>query len=839
SDSEIAANLEGVTELNLQELRSSKGLLLKFSSALSLLDQDKLLSESNLILKHRFNIVPGLIYAEPSNAGSIETALLQLADDKRLTYIEPDYKIKVNALTLQQAKNAASEASAKVAARDLSLNGNNPHVVAVLDTGIDFNHIDLQNYIWMNGGEIPRNGIDDDGNGWIDDIYGWNFVENDKNPMDYHQHGTHVAGIIAGLSSSANSAADGIKLMALRVLDEYGVGSVSNVLQAFEYILANNIVLSNNSWGLKHHSMALFDALQVMNSHNHLLITAAGNNSQDVSKTPFYPASYKMDNLLSVASIGDSEQVSEFSNYGADNVELAAPGENIVSTIKSDTTGTMSGTSMAAAFVSSLGATLQQQAHELSGQELKQEILKRATISETNKTNVAEGRIITNSDAFFNYIEPDNTGNNTALDQTFSIIFPAAEVAIGEKIPLDVKGGVEPYHWTVNNAMIASIDENGVISGLTVGSAGIIVTDSNGVKSDELIVNVVPMSIVGADSNSISMNQATRFSARGGIPPFTWEASDNSILSYSVGTSDTSFIDITPNTMGAFTLKLVDSVGYVANSPTITISAPPLQVTPTAVQLSLNQSHQLIAQGGNSPYNWLSSDSNIVTVNNTGMIKAVAAGDVNIIVTDSAKQSQTVAVSVLNKLSIDVEKTILAPGDSLPISVLGGSGSYTWVSSDSNVVSISSDNLIVAANTGFATITASDDNGTSGSLEFEVRVVSINTDQNIISLASPDLSLSASGGREPYKWAVNNSSMATIDDKGNLHATTTGWVNVLVTDADGFSDSLSLFIDAPPLAVSHSNVVLGKQCTAQLSATGGDGNYQWTSSDESVATVTA
>ena len=234
-------------------------------------------------------------------------------------------------------------------------------VVGIVDTGIDYNHPDLRDNMWKNPGEIAGNNRDDDGNGFIDDVYGFNFVNNTGNPMDDDEHGTHVAGTIAAsLNNSqgvAGIASGAAKLMAIKFLDANGSGTYANAIRALNYATMMssrgvNLKVLNNSWGGYGTVPALEDAVNATNAAGMLFVASAGNESNDNDgEFKAIPASYAASNIISVAATNNLDELVSFSNYGATTVDLAAPGVGILSTTPGNRYQSFNGTSMAAPHV--------------------------------------------------------------------------------------------------------------------------------------------------------------------------------------------------------------------------------------------------------------------------------------------------------------------------------------------------------------------------------------------------------------------------------------------------------------------------------------------------------
>lgn len=279
-------------------------------------------------------------------------------------------------------------------------------IVAVVDTGIDYNHEDLKDVLWVNEKEIPGNGIDDDNNGYVDDVYGINTLVRDSegratgNNKDTHSHGTHVAGTIGAKQNNGigiAGIASNVKMMGIRSVPNSSDETDIDVAESFIYAAKNGAKIINCSFGKSRNegNNLIPETLKyIEEKYGVLVIAAAGNDSSDIDKRPTYPASHKSDNLLIVASTTKSGGMSYFSNYGKINVDVAAPGSDIFSTTPGNKYASMSGTSMASPTTAGVAAEILSHYPNLSPRQLKKVIMDSVTTNSrfTDKM-VSGGRI--------------------------------------------------------------------------------------------------------------------------------------------------------------------------------------------------------------------------------------------------------------------------------------------------------------------------------------------------------------------------------------------------------------------------------------------------------------
>ena len=222
--------------------------------------------------------------------------------------------------------------------------------VAVIDSGVDASHPDLAQNIWTNPSEIPGNGIDDDANGFVDDTSGWNFVANSPNAGDDNGHGTHVAGILGAKGGNGIGVAGvawNVKIMPIKVLDASAIGSASTLALGIRYAVANGAKIINLSVSGPGYSRAFEEAVQLASDSGVLVVGAAGNDGRSVDEAPVYPAAFQAPLMLAVSATAPGGGLSPVSNYGAGHVEIAAPGQDIVSTATGGGYERRTGTSMA------------------------------------------------------------------------------------------------------------------------------------------------------------------------------------------------------------------------------------------------------------------------------------------------------------------------------------------------------------------------------------------------------------------------------------------------------------------------------------------------------------
>jgi subtilisin family serine protease len=359
------------------------------------------LERSGLQVIRSYKIAP-ILHLRIKDGGDLQAKIAALKATGKYTFVEPNYRLTLCDTTPNDPRfgdqwglhnTGANFPGGGVAGADVSAprawdisTGDSNIIVAVIDTGIDYTHEDLKANMWVNPGEIAGNGQDDDGDGYVDDVYGYDFADHRPDPMPDPAatagaktgHGTHCAGIIGAVGSNGVDICGvnwNVRLMALKISDTNGVISIAAAIEAIDYAWKHGVRVVNASWGGYVYSEALQSVIQTAGLHGMLFCASAGNEANNNDITPAYPSSYGLDSIISVAATDNRDRLANFSNYGATTVDLAAPGVQILSTLPGNTLEAWDGTSMATPFVAGAAALLLSVHSNMSPAELKAEIL--------------------------------------------------------------------------------------------------------------------------------------------------------------------------------------------------------------------------------------------------------------------------------------------------------------------------------------------------------------------------------------------------------------------------------------------------------------------------------
>ncbi|MEB3156479.1 MAG: S8 family peptidase [Cyanobacteriota bacterium] len=416
---------------------------------------------------------------------SPEQALEELSKRPGVRFVEKNWRLQIQATSNDPSvtngstwglygessspANAFGSQAAEAWARGFTGSAN--VFVGVIDEGSQYNHSDLIGNAGVNPGEIGGNGIDDDGNGYVDDLYGWDFFNNDNSTYDGagDDHGTHVAGTIGAQGGNGLGLAGvnwDVSLLTAKFLGGTG-GTTANAIRAVDYFTdlktrhGLNLVATNNSWGGGGYSQGLYDAINRANNAGILFVAAAGNSS---TSTLSYPAAYDLPNVISVASIDSNGGLSSFSNFGSTWVDLGAPGGAITSTLPGNTYGTYSGTSMATPHVTGALALMRAAQPTATMAQLKQALLESVaqTASLVGKTATG-GRLDVNAaiDRLGQLVTP-NPGT-----PTYAVAAPAT-VNEGTTLTFTITttnlAAGTPLYWRLSGTGISTADFAGLSS---------------------------------------------------------------------------------------------------------------------------------------------------------------------------------------------------------------------------------------------------------------------------------------------------------------------------------------------------------------------------------------
>jgi len=452
----------------------------------------QILYSARSIRDQRSVIIPDLFVLKVDDARMTQS-LSTLATNPDVEYAEPNYKLY--ALAVPNDPSFSDQwalynfgQTGGTPGSDINGPGAWDHetgsrsvVVAVVDTGVDYNHRDLAGNMWVNQGEIPGNGLDDDNNGYVDDIHGINVVDYyiggapcAGDPMDDEGHGTHVAGIIGACGNNARGISGvnwKVSIMATKFMNKDGWGWLDDAIFCLQYICAQkragvNIIAANNSWGGGGYSRALYDAIKALQNEGILFVAAAGNDGGDNDSLYTYPASYDLMNIISVAATDCNDELAWFSNYGKRTVDVGAPGVDILSTCSpllpycwsTDAWpyDTWSGTSMAAPHVTGLAALLKAQDQTRSWKAIRNLIL-----STGDPIPALDGISVTGR-----RIDAERALTSPADARLFAILSPADGMVGALYSPIDLEvhdilgaNPVGPVTCTINDTVINLLDD--------------------------------------------------------------------------------------------------------------------------------------------------------------------------------------------------------------------------------------------------------------------------------------------------------------------------------------------------------------------------------------------
>jgi thermitase len=372
-------------------------VLVKFRPGVSVNTINEITARLNDRVEDEIESVPGLAAVDDLDNVEAESIAAEYRALPEVEYAEPSYEISLShdgggfkhlhpndarfseQWALANDGQNGGKPGADVAALRAwaTTTGDDDIIVAVLDSGVDYNHSDLQHNIWIRAENVKQ--YEDSELGSIEDVHGYNAVDNTGDPMDENGHGTHCAGIV-GAEGGNEIGISGVnwkvKIMPLKFMNASGFGTSKNAIEAINYVIDRkragvNVRIISASWGTKLRSRALEDVIRKAYEEGILFVAASGNDSLSTDLLPQYPASYNLGNLISVAALNRKDELASFSNYGVNSVHIAAPGANILSTWLGNEYEEHSGTSMATPMVSGIAALVLSKRPALSVEELR------------------------------------------------------------------------------------------------------------------------------------------------------------------------------------------------------------------------------------------------------------------------------------------------------------------------------------------------------------------------------------------------------------------------------------------------------------------------------------
>lgn len=397
----------------------------------------------------------GIILVKRNMLEQQEHAVAVLSSVNNVELVEPNYIYRISRLPndpkledlwgLRNAAQKGGRAGIDIGAEhawDIQTGSQNV-LVAVIDTGVDYTHPDLAANAWTNAAEANgQAGVDDDGNGYIDDIHGYDFANNDGDPIDDHGHGTHCAGTIGASGNDGKGivgVAWNVRIMGIKFLTASGSGTLENAIKSIDYATAMGAQIQSNSWGGGGYTELLEQAIKRANEKNVVFVAAAGNDSNNNDVNPSYPATYNIPNIISVAAVDNAGMLAYFSSYGKTKVHVAAPGVAVTSSVPFSVNPsgyeTMSGTSMATPHVSGISALILSQYPGIRANEVRELLVASSRTLGSLRNKVASAGIANAYYALSGVTPPADTEdpfNWSAMDYAKSSIHPYKENTVEE-----------------------------------------------------------------------------------------------------------------------------------------------------------------------------------------------------------------------------------------------------------------------------------------------------------------------------------------------------------------------------------------------------------------------
>jgi len=522
---------------------------------------------------------------------SVEEAVSLYGADPDVEYVAPNYRRRARLLSsdprfnelcgMHNTGQTGGTADADIdapAAWDIAT-GDDGVVLAIIDTGIDYNHQDLAGNVWTNPGEIAGNGVDDDGNGYVDDVHGIDTCNGDSDPMDDAGHGSHVAGTIGAVGGNGVGVAGvnwNVSMVACKFLDADGYGDDAGAIGCLDYVKAlrdrgENIVVTSNSWGGGGNNPALAAAIDAQREI--LFVAAAGNDGRNNDVTPSYPDGYDLPSILAVAATDHEDGLAWFSNYGRQTVHLGAPGVDILSSTPGNNYELYSGTSMATPHVSGLAALL---AAQDAGRDWR--ALRNLMLAGADGTAAMEGVTITGR-------RLNAAGALGCTDSPLlAVVQYPGELVVGvpetlEAISINCGAAVGPVSVDDAHGGMVQLADDGVAPDQAAGDGVFVGTWTPTSGSDRLTfsspagsetfdlppLEMVPVALY---HGSVEKPFSVFLQAEGGQPPYAWSLTWGSLPPGLVLDGASGEIAGTPEASGvyAFSVQAGDTLGATAGA---------------------------------------------------------------------------------------------------------------------------------------------------------------------------------------------------------------------------------------------------------------------------------
>ena len=749
---------------------------------------------------------------------SVIEAMARYQSDPDVEYVEPNYRVvhegfpnDLRFSELWGLFNTGQTGGAPGADIDAPnawsiITGSGNIVVAVIDSGVDYGHNDLAANMWINEAEFNGvAGVDDDANGYVDDLYGINVLNHTSNPMDDNGHGTHVAGIIGAIGDNNIGVVGvnwGVKMLACKFLNANGEGFVDGAIECLQYVRklkdkGVNIIATNNSWGSDGYSQALYDAI---NAQKEILFFASAGNKQIDLTGPLshYPAKYYLPNIVAAMATDKNDGKAWFSNFGRRTVHVGAPGDYILSTLPNNNYDYMSGTSMATAHVTGLAALIKSQNANRDWIAVKNLILSGgdAIASMTEKTITgkrinAYGSLTCGNRPVFSTLKYPSS-ISVGVPATLSALSINCESAVGP-VTLTTLNGEEVIQLYDGGLAPDLAAGDGIFTGKWTPSRideALIFSSSAGTETVAYALLVFTKSLPFGTTGA-AYNQT--LTAVGGSKPYTWSVSSGALPAGLALNPSSGVVSGTPTTTGTstFTVQVKDASAATATRDiSLTVYDPLVVSTQTLTfgTVGVAYSQTLTATGGKASYTWSLAAGSVLP---GGLSLDPATGVISGAPTASGPYKFTVQVvdanstTVTQELSIDVYDPIVVSTQTLTFGIVGvaysqtltatgGKASYTWSLAAGSVLpgglSLDPSTGVISGSpttpeTANFTMQVTDANATTATKAFSIVVYN----PLIVSTQSPlpwgmtntpySQTLVATGGKASYTWSLSTGSL--------------------------------------------------------------------------------